>query len=290
MPQLRIRGHDHYYEWVSQAPRQRGSSKPVMVFLHGWGGSSRYWQPVAQALATDFDCLLYDLRGFGRSLDPFRASKVVETYTIQSYVDDLAVLLDTLDIAQVFLQTHSMGSTIGAFFLNQHPQRVQQAILACSGLFEYDEQAFRQFHQVGEWVVRLRPRWLAQVPFLDRLFMVRFLCRSIAGDQRRGFVSDYVNADSVAALGTLLSAVSEFVATTMADEFAQLTTPTLIVSGEQDQIVSAESGEAAAALNAHIHYARISQTGHFPMLEDTPTYLQHIQHFLKPVPYGRVRP
>lgn len=284
MPQVLIRGHDHYYEWVSQEPRQLGSEKPVMVFLHGWGGSSRYWRPVAQALATNFDCLLYDLRGFGQSQDLIRASRAVETYTIQSYVEDLAALLDALDVPQVFLQAHSMGSTIGALFLNQYPQRVQQAILACSGLFEYDEEEFRQFHQVGEWVVRLRPRWLAQVPLLDRLFMARFLHQSIAADQRRGFVSDYVSADAVAALGTLLSAVSEAVAMAMATEFAQLQIRTLIVSGDKDQIVPADSGEEAAALNPKIDYVRMAQTGHFPMLEDTTTYLQHIHRFLTPVP------
>lgn len=38
-----------------------------MVFIHGWGGSSRYWEATAQALCGEFDCLLYDLRGFGRS-------------------------------------------------------------------------------------------------------------------------------------------------------------------------------------------------------------------------------
>lgn len=254
-----------------------------MVFLHGWGGSSRYWRPIAQALAADFDCLLYDLRGFGQSQDLLRASRDVETYTIQSYVEDLEALLDALEISQVFLQAHSMGSTIGALFLNQYPQRVQQAILACSGLFEYDEEEFRQFHQVGEWVVRLRPRWLAQVPLLDRLFMARFLHRPIAADQRRGFVADYVGADAVAALGTLLSAVSESVATAMSAEFAQLQTPTLIVSGDKDQIVPADSGEEAAALNPNIDYVRMAQTGHFPMLEDTATYLQHIHHFLTPV-------
>lgn len=284
MPHIQIRGHDHYYEWVSQTPRQPDSRKPVMVFLHGWGGSDRYWHPIAQALALEFDCLLYDLRGFGRSQDSLHRSHDVEGYQVQSYVEDLASLLDALEIPQVYLQAHSMGATIATLFLNQYGHRVQQAILTCSGVFEYDEQAFRQFHQVGEWVVRLRPRWLSQIPLMDRLFMSRFLHRGIAREQRRAFMEDYVTADATAALGTLLSAVSESVANTMSDEFAQLTTPTLIISGEQDQIVSAQSGQEAAALNPKIDYVMIANTGHFPMLEDTPTYLSRVQQFLTAVP------
>jgi proline iminopeptidase len=255
-----------------------------MVFLHGWGGSGRYWQPVAQALATEFDCLLCDLRGFGRSQDPVHADKDIKAYSLQSYVGDLAALLEALSLTQVCLHAHSMGATIATLFTNQYPHRVQQLILTCSGLFTYDQQAFEQFHQVGHWVVWLRPRWLAQLPLMDRLLMTRFLHRPIAQEQCRGFLQDYVSADATAALGTLLSAVSEAVATAMSLELAQLTVPTLLISGEQDQIVSAQSGGQAAALNPKIEYRVIEQTGHFPMLEDPPTYLEQVQRFLTSVP------
>lgn len=283
MSQILIRGHEHYYEWVSQGLRSPESDRPVMVFLHGWGGSGRYWQPIAQALSSEFDCLLYDLRGFGQSRDAIHSANDVGAYHIQSYVEDLAALLEALNVRQVYLHAHSLGATIATLFLNQYPQLVQQAILTCSGLFETDEKAFRQFHQVGAWVVRLRPRWLAQIPLMDRLFMARFLHRAIAGNQRQAFVEDYVNADAAAALGTLLSAVSEVVATAMSHEFAQLTTPTLIISGEQDKIVSAQSGREAAALNPRIDYVMMANTGHFPMLEDPSTYLSQVQRFLTSV-------
>ena len=61
MPTVDVRGVNHYYEWIRQST---DSSKPVMVFVHGWGGSARYWHSTATALADKFDCLLYDLRGF----------------------------------------------------------------------------------------------------------------------------------------------------------------------------------------------------------------------------------
>ncbi len=65
MPYINVRGVEHYYEWVKKLS---GSLvKPVMVFIHGWAGSARYWKSTANALLDKFDCLLYDLRGFGRS-------------------------------------------------------------------------------------------------------------------------------------------------------------------------------------------------------------------------------
>ena len=52
MAYVSIRGVDHYYEWVSTEGQTEGqpSGKPVMVFMHGWGGSARYWQRTANAL------------------------------------------------------------------------------------------------------------------------------------------------------------------------------------------------------------------------------------------------
>ncbi|MBD0341513.1 MAG: alpha/beta fold hydrolase, partial [Microcoleus sp. Co-bin12] len=62
---ISIRGVEHYYEWITADNSARPCGKPVMVFLHGWAGSARYWESTARAIADDFDCLLYDMRGFG---------------------------------------------------------------------------------------------------------------------------------------------------------------------------------------------------------------------------------
>ena len=49
---INIRGVNHYYEWIRQPNSQ---SKPVMVFIHGWGGSCRYWRSTATAMSDQFD-------------------------------------------------------------------------------------------------------------------------------------------------------------------------------------------------------------------------------------------
>ena len=284
MPYLKVRNTSHYYEWVCADPGQRHSAKPVMVFIHGWGGSSRYWQSAAVALSDRFDCLLYDLRGFGQSrlgeTDAPNLSQGSNQYELEAYAEDLVALLDQLHLDRVYLNAHSMGASIATFFLNFYPERVVQAILTCSGLFEYDEQTFSQFHQFGRYVVQFRPRWLTKIPGMDRAFMARFLHRPIAGHLRRAFLEDFIMAEYEAALGTMLEAVSEKAATIMPDEFARLSVPTLLVSGEHDQIITAEMGRQAAALNPKVEYTVIPKTGHFPMLEDPKTYLGKVRDFL----------
>ncbi|MGL5873195.1 MAG: alpha/beta fold hydrolase [Xenococcaceae cyanobacterium] len=272
---INVRGVEHYYEWIRQCNRP----KPVMVFVHGWGGSSRYWQSTAEALAGEFDCLLYDLRGFGRSSLPEPVPAIA--YDMEEYAEDLALLLNALGLDEVYLNAHSMGASIATFFLNRYGDRVKQAILTCNGIFEYDEKAFSAFHKFGKYVVQFRYNWFLQVPFADRMFMARFLHRSIDKRDRVAFLQDYLMADFEAALGTIYTSVSKKAVEVMPQEFAKLEVPTLMVSGEKDIIIPASMGRQAAQLNELIDYVEIGNTAHFPMLEDAKSYLEAVRKFLR---------
>ncbi|MEL6927578.1 MAG: alpha/beta hydrolase [Cyanobacteria bacterium J06600_6] len=276
MPTVNVRGVDHYYEWIR---RSENSGKPVMVFIHGWGGSGRYWRSTAEAIADNFDCLLYDLRGFGRSSLSPGAPEI--GYAMEDYADDLALLLDALDLKQIYLNAHSMGASLATFFLNRYSNRVHQAILTCNGIFEYNALAFAAFHKAGGYVVKLRYNWFLKFPFADRLFMARFLHRPIPKSDRLEFLEDYLKADAKAAAGTIYTSVSKEAVETMPQEFANLTVPTLMVSGEKDIIIPAKMGRQAAALNDRIQYAELPKTAHFPMLEDKSAYLSTINEFLQ---------
>lgn len=280
MAYLTVRGVSHYYEWIS--PPSLGTKKDVMVFLHGWGGSARYWEPIAQDLAGQFDCLLYDLRGFGRSQSNavVSASDIKQVYNLETYALDLAELLGGLGLDQVILHAHSTGSSVAALFLNRYPERAKSAILACNGIFEYEKKAFEQFHKFGRLVVKFRPKWMLVFPGAEHLFMARFLTQSIARSLKQQFLADFVAADYQAALGTMLTAVSQESSESMPQEFAQIAQPTLLISGERDQIIPVEMGQKAADLNPNISFKVIEETGHFPMLEKPRVYLEQVLAFL----------
>jgi pimeloyl-ACP methyl ester carboxylesterase len=287
MSYVTIREVPHYYEWIASS-EPMPADKPVMVFLHGWAGSARYWRSTAEALKPFFNCLLYDLRGFGRSKEPASERTVSITpqtawddYNLETYAEDLAALLTELKLNSVYLNAHSTGASVATLFLNRYPERVIKAILTCNGIFEYDEKAFSQFHQFGGYAVKFRPQWLAKIPGIDRMFMARFLHQSIPKSERVAFLDDFLMADESAALGTMFTAVSKQASETMPQEFAQLKVPTLLVSGEFDQIIPAAMGKQAADLNEdQIEFVVIPKTGHFPMLEDPEGYLDCVNEFL----------
>lgn len=279
MAYIEVRGVNHYYEWIRKPSE---IEKPVIVFLHGWAGSCRYWRSTAQVLSERFDCLLYDLRGFGSSeCQPKNNQETIKlSYELTEYAEDLAVLLNQLNLERVYINAHSMGASIATLFFNRHPQRVVKGILTCSGIFEYDEKAFAAFYQFGGYVVKFRPQWLTKIPLADRMFMARFLHRPIPDSERIAFLEDFVAANYDAALGTIFTSVSKEQAENMPDEFAKLTVPALLIAGEHDIIIPADLGKKAANLNDKIQLEIIPDTAHFPMLEDPETYLEKVQDFL----------
>jgi pimeloyl-ACP methyl ester carboxylesterase len=296
MSYINVRGVEHYYEWIKQPSEIQ---KPVMVFIHGWAGSCRYWYSTAKVLSDSFDCLLYDMRGFGRSKGKpttLEASEAITesqsiheeveaiqelNYELEAYAYDLAELLNKFQLQKVYINAHSMGASIATLFLNRYPYKVEKAILTCSGVFEYDEKAFAAFHKFGGYVVQFRPQWLGKIPFVDQIFMARFLHRQIAKSERQAFLEDFLIADYDAALGTIFTSVSKYQAEVMPGEFEKLTVPTLLISGEYDQIIPADLGRKAAALTNKVKLVVMKDTAHFPMLEDAETYLKAVQNFLR---------
>ncbi|NEQ97580.1 MAG: alpha/beta hydrolase [Cyanothece sp. SIO2G6] len=303
MAYVSVRGVDHYIEWVSDRPSvshsptasptdgpstanvltQPNPGKPVMVFIHGWGGSCRYWRRTAQQMTDRYDCLLYDLRGFGRSHlpQPIPTSVAALGYELEGYADDLEQLLTTLGIAKICLNAHSAGASIAVLFLQRYPHRTNQAILTCHGIFDYNAVTFKLFHFVGQYVVAFRPPWFAQIPLADRMFVARFLHRPIPSQDRKEFLEDFLMADYEAALGTLYTSVSQWAAETMPEAYRVIKTPTLLISGEYDQIIPARLGQKAAVLSSSVQHVVLPQTGHFPMLEDNDTYQATVNRFLQ---------
>lgn len=274
---VNIRGVNHYYEWIRQ-PSNNQFQKPVMVFIHGWGGSCFYWRNTAQSLVPDYDCLLYDLRGFGQSND-IQIRDI--GYQLEDYAEDLLILLDTFNLDKIYLNCHSMGASIASIFVNLFPEKVIKLILNCTGIFTYNYWAFSIFYLASSTIIKYRFNWFTKIPLADKIFMARFLYKSIDKEMTIKFLEDFLSADYESALQTIYSSVNEENVTKLAQQFIKISIPTLLITGEKDQIIPASMGKKAVNLNPrYISYVEIPKTGHFPMLEDNSSYLIAIQNFL----------
>lgn len=123
MPISTINGNRLHYETVGAKDTER---PPTVVFIHGLGTDSlaSFWLTLsAPVSAAGIDVIAYDLRGHGRSgLAP-------TGYTVRDFVDDLAGLLDELDVHDpVHLVGNSFGGTIAFSFAAEFPERVASVV------------------------------------------------------------------------------------------------------------------------------------------------------------------
>lgn len=81
-----------------------GGDKPVLVLLHGFSDDGLCWTPTAEALAGDFDIIMLDARGHGRSDGP------LEGYGHDQHAADVAGVITGLGLPRPFVLGHSMGA------------------------------------------------------------------------------------------------------------------------------------------------------------------------------------
>ncbi|KAH7393212.1 Alpha/Beta hydrolase protein [Cadophora sp. MPI-SDFR-AT-0126] len=84
------------------------SSKPSLIFLHFWGGSSRTFTPIVSSLNPQIHTLSIDFRGWGSSTGPPDPS----AYSISTLASDIETLLPRLCLQDFILVGHSMGGKV----------------------------------------------------------------------------------------------------------------------------------------------------------------------------------
>ncbi|RLL41105.1 alpha/beta hydrolase [Oceanobacillus piezotolerans] len=85
--------------------QEKGEGNPI-VFIHGWGMDHTSFEPTFEALSESYRVVSYDLRGFGSS------EKAQVGYTLNRFAQDLEELMGFLDLNNVTLAGHSMGTSI----------------------------------------------------------------------------------------------------------------------------------------------------------------------------------
>jgi pimeloyl-ACP methyl ester carboxylesterase len=290
MPTIDIQGVPHAYELTPPSPL---ASSPVLIFIHGWLLSRNYWQPLLERLSPEYQCLIYDLRGFGDSQPIAAAAEpqiegdcLSSRYSLAAYAEDLRLLLQKLAIDRAWLVGHSLGGSIALWGAEICPEVVKGVICLNAGGGIYLKEEFERFRQAGQQLVRRRPPWLAYFPLIDYLFARLVVARPLNRQWGRQRVVDFLKADAGAALGSLLDCTTEAEVHLLPQIVSRLQQPVYFLAGEKDKVMEPKYVRHLASFHRLFEMSarnviEIPDCGHLSMLEHPEIVSEKIAYLLQ---------
>lgn len=243
-----------------------GQGEPL-VLLHGFCGSSEYWERVIPLLSDSYRLIVPDLRGHGASPAPMGA------YTIEQMADDVAVLLDALELPRVTLLGHSLGGYITLSFAQRHPSRLKAfGLIHSTGYPDGEEAKEKRLAAVSA----IQSEGITA--FVDGLVPGLFAPRTAetAPELLDKAKEIGYRTPPQGAVGAALAMRER---PDRRDVISSAGVPVLLVSGEEDGLVPAE--RTFTSDKPHVVQAVIPEAGHMSMLEQPERLAAAVTGFME---------
>jgi non-heme chloroperoxidase len=216
----------YYKDW--------GAGQPV-VFSHGWPLSADAWDSQMTFLASNgYRCIAHDRRGHGRSSQPWAGNEM------DTYADDLAELIEALDLTDIMMVGHSTGGGEVARYIGRHgTARVAKAVLVGA----VPPLMLKTAANLGGLPIEVfdgfRAAYLADRAqfFLDVPSGPFFGFNRPGAKVSQGLIQSWWLQGMMSGHKNAYDCIKAFSETDFTEDLKQFDVPTLIIHGDDDQIV-----------------------------------------------------
>jgi pimeloyl-ACP methyl ester carboxylesterase len=256
-----------------------GPAAETGVYVHGLGGSSTNWTDLAGLLSVRMNSLLVDLPGFGRSRPPAGYD-----YTLRSHAAAVAGFIDGLGRGPVHLFGNSFGGAIAMLIASQRPDLVRSLTLVSPAVPDLrprlgrlsDPRMALTYLPVLGGRARRAIAALSDRERAEQLLRLCFAQPELIPPQRVAaaeaeFCARRAMPWASAALGrSMIGLVRTWLARKPASLWtaaSRITTPTLVVWGTEDRLVSVRKATRTAALLRNSRLLVLPRCGHVAQME-----------------------
>ena len=238
-----------------------GNNKPPMVLLHGLVANGMCWKNISKALADNFDVIMPDARGHGKSSAPDCG------YTYENLKNDVIAFLTAMNLSDVILVGHSMGGLTAAFAACQSPL-IRAAILADPTFLSLERQ----------WEV-----WKSDVIAQHRKTLAMSLNKLIA-DRQKAHPDRSDESNELFAKARLQTSINAFnILMPPNPEYKQIIKeikcPCLLLYGDRG-IISNDQANELRKINSLVTTVEIKNAGHSIYLDQPLQFVNNIIEFV----------
>jgi pimeloyl-ACP methyl ester carboxylesterase len=263
MPYAKVNGLQIHYRDTGEGPG--------IVMVHGYTGNSRNWALTVPALRDRFRCVSVDLPGHGLSDRPADAA----VYTLPAMAETVVVAMRTLGIDSATVMGHSMGGMVAGYVVLEHPEVVNSLILV--------DTSAEPIRLEGRTRDRARLLEVAREQGMEAAFELT-LASGPPTDER--FVKVWREQFLMTSLDAYLGCAQGIDGReSLLPRFRGVTTPALIICGEQDAPFVEPSKHMHEAIPGS-ELAMIPNCGHTPQIETPAEFNRLLLGFLSRVHAG----
>ena len=217
---------------------------PVVTFSHGWPLSSDAWDGQMLFLAQNgFRVVAHDRRGHGRS------SQASSGNDMNGYADDLAAVIEALDLKEVTLVGHSTGGGEVARYIGRHgTKRVRKAVLVAAvppimlkSAANPEGLPMEVFDNLRSSLARDRSQ------FYKDLSLTFYGANRPGAKVSQGLLDQFWLWSMQAGLKNAYESIKAFSETDFTEDLTKFDVPTLVLHGEDDQIVPIKNSAKKSA-------------------------------------------
>jgi N-formylmaleamate deformylase len=243
-----------------------GEARRPLVLLHGLAGNGACWSPLARSLEGEFDVVMPDARGHGKSSAPLHG------YRYDDHARDVVSLIRGLGLVGPILLGHSMGGMTAALVASQLGRVISGVILADPTFLSPERQ-----REIYDSDVAAQHRRLLSLNKDDMLAEAR--------TRHAHRSSEIVGLLSEARLQTRMSAFD--VLTPPSPEYHQLVSsicvPILLIIADVGAVVSLETARELQSLNPRVRVGQIQNAGHGVPFDQPERFEAVVRSFLRSV-------